>query len=242
MKVFTTINPNDGSDTQLNAISSWTKKYKVYSVNRKDEIEKIKDVYKDVIFIETDDTYLYKNKKLIKLNSILDAIEKTTDGISAIINSDIILNDEVELNIKSRYLINGIFIGTRYELDNGRKYPFIYGYDIFIFNSKYSNIFKNDNYVIGMPWWDYWFPICALKNRLNIYHIKDEIIYHKTHKTNYEHKIWLEFGKHLYNDIIVDTLDSDIILPLSKFYKGEENEPIEVKKFIESKQINISVV
>ena len=41
-----------------------------------------------------------------------------------------------ELNIKNRYLINGIFIGTRYELDNGKKYPFIYGYDIFIFNSN----------------------------------------------------------------------------------------------------------
>jgi len=55
MIIFTTINPNDFSDTQLNAISSWTKKYKVYSVNRKDEIERIKDVYKDVSFIETDD-------------------------------------------------------------------------------------------------------------------------------------------------------------------------------------------
>lgn len=242
MIIFTTINPNDFSDTQLNAISSWTKKYKVYSVNRKDEIERIKDIYKNVNFIETDDTYLYKNKKLIKLNSILDSIEKVSTGVSAIINSDIILTDGLDINIKNRYLINGIFIGTRYELDNGEKYPFIYGYDIFIFNSKYAPLFKNEKYVIGMPWWDYWIPICALKNRLNVYHIKDEIIYHKTHETNYEHKIWLEFGRHLYNDVIVDTLDSDTILPLSKFYKGEENEPIEVKKFIESKQINISVV
>ena len=242
MEIFTTINPNDLSNTQLNAISSWTKKYKVYSVNRKEEIERIKDIYKDVNFIETDDTYLYKNKKLIKLDSILDSIEKVSSGVSAIINSDIILTDKLDINIKSRYLINGIFIGTRYELDNGEKYPFIYGYDIFIFNSKYASLFKNKKYVIGMPWWDYWIPICALKNRLNVYHIKDEIIYHKTHETNYEYKIWLEFGRHLYNDIIVDTLDSDKILPLSKFYKGEENEPIEVKKFIESKQINISVV
>ena len=242
MEIFTTINPNDLSDTQLNAISSWTKKYKVYSVNTKEEIERIKDIYKDVSFIETDNTYLYKNKKLIKLNSILDAIEKTTDGISAIINSDIILNDEVELNIKNRYLINGIFIGTRYELDNGKKYPFIYGYDIFIFNSKYSNVFKNDNYVIGMPWWDYWFPICALKNRLNIYHIKDEIIYHKTHKTNYDTNIWLEFGKNLYNDIIVNTLNSEKVISTLEFFTGKNGEQMDVKKFIESKQINISVV
>jgi len=242
MIIFTTINPNDLSNTQLNAISSWTKKYKVYSVNRKEEIERIKDIYKDVNFIETDDTYLYKNKKLIKLNAILDSIEKVSNGVSAIINSDIILTDELYINIKNRYLINGIFIGTRYELDNGEKYPFIYGYDIFIFNSKYASLFKNEKYVIGMPWWDYWIPICALKNRLNVYHIKDEIIYHKTHETNYEHKIWLEFGKHLYSDVIIDILNSDKILTLFNFYKGENNQPIEVKKFIESKQINISIV
>jgi hypothetical protein len=146
MNVFTTINPNDVSETQLNAISSWTKKYKVYSVNRRDEIEKIKDIYKDVTFIETDDTYLYKNKKLIKLNAILDSIRKVSNGLTAIINSDIILTDELDINIKNRYLINGIFIGTRYELDNGKKYPFIYGYDIFIFNSKYAALFKNEKY------------------------------------------------------------------------------------------------
>jgi hypothetical protein len=242
MNVFTTINPNDLSDTQLNAISSWTKKYKVYSVNRKEEIERIKDIYKDVNFIETDDIYLYKGKNLIKLNAILDSIRKVSNGLSAIINSDIILTDELEINIKSRYLINGIFIGTRYELDNGKKYPFIYGYDIFIFNSKYASLFKNEKYVIGMPWWDYWVPICALKNRLNVYHIKDEIIYHKTHETNYEYKIWLNFGENLYNDIIVDVLGADRILTLPEFYKGKEGEQMDVKKFIESKQINISIV
>ena len=243
MKIFTTINPNDNFEAQSKAISSWSNKYQVYSVNTKEEIEKITDLYPNIIFTETEDTFNYKNKKLIKLNSILSAIDKICDSEPvSIVNSDIILNDNLQLNINQRYLINGLFIGTRYELDGDKKYPFIYGYDIFIFNSKYAPLFKNEKYVIGMPWWDYWIPICALKNRLNVYHIKDEIIYHKTHETNYEHKIWLEFGRHLYNDIIVDTLDSDTILPLSKFYKGEENEPIEVKKFIESKQINISVV
>jgi hypothetical protein len=72
MKVFTTINPNGNFDAQLEAINSWSNKYEVYSVNTKEEIEKISSVYTSVKFIETDITYQYNNKKLIKLNSILN--------------------------------------------------------------------------------------------------------------------------------------------------------------------------
>ncbi len=242
MKIFTTINPHGNTLTQLNALSTWSEKYEVYSVNRKDEIDKIRNIYENINFIEIEEDFSYKGKNLVKLDFILEAIEKESDGISAIINSDIVLSSELEIKINQRYFTNGIFIGTRYEIDGDKKYPFIYGYDLFIFDSKYAKLFKNDKYVIGMPWWDYWVPICALKHRLNIYHIKDELIYHKTHKTNYEHKSWLEFGEYLYNDIIKDTLYSDLSIKLEDFYKGVENGPLIVKKFIESKQINKSVI
>lgn len=243
MKIFTTINPNDNLEVQSRAISSWSNKYKVYSVNTKQEIEKIDYLYPEVNFIETNDTFDYKTKKLIKLNSILSAIEeKTLDKNEevAIVNSDIILNGDLSININKRYLINGLFIGTRYELDGSKKYPFIYGYDIFIFNSKNTKIFKNDNYVIGMPWWDYWFPLICIKNGMNLYHIKDELIYHKTHKTNYDKNIWFEFGKKLHKDIIIDTFNSNI--DFEEFITGDEGDQMDIKKFIEQKQINLSVI
>lgn len=242
MKIFTTINPYGNFEVQSHSINTWSKYYQVYSVNLKEEIEKIKDIYPNVIFIETNNTFNYKNKRLIKLDAILEAIEEKSSGIVAIINSDIKLKEDSEININKRYLKNGVFIGTRYELDGDKKYPFIYGYDIFIFDSKYTNIFKNDKYVIGMPWWDYWVPISCVKNGLNLYHIKDELIYHTTHETNYDYNIWLKFGESLYNDIIVDLLGYDKTLPLSNFYSSEKSGKLDVKKFIESKQINISIV
>ena len=239
MKIFTTINPNGNFESQNEAISSWSKRYNVYSINTKKEIENIKDIYPNVIFIETNDTFNYNGKKLIKLNSILSSIEEISENETvAIVNSDIILNENIELNINKRYLINGIFIGTRYELDGNKKYPFIHGYDIFIFNSKYSNIFKNDKYVIGMPWWDYWVPIITMKKGLNLYHIKDEFIYHRTHDTNYDMGIWKIFGEKLYDDLIIDKSN----ITIDHFLRGSKDEQMDVKKFIESKQINISII
>jgi hypothetical protein len=230
-KVFTTINPNGNFDSQNEAISSWSKRYKVYSVNTKDEIEKIKDIYPNVTFVDTNDTFDYNERKLIKLNSILSAIEELSNNEAvAIVNSDIILNENIELNINKRYLINGIFIGTRYELDGDKKYPFIYGYDVFIFNSKYTNIFKNDKYVIGMPWWDYWIPIIGLKRGLNIYHIKDEFIYHRTHDTNYDMNIWRSFGENLYNDLSIKSNIS-----FDSFLMGKEGEQMDIKNRIKDK-------
>jgi len=241
MKIFTTINPNDNFEAQSKAISSWSKKYQVYSVNTKEEILKINDLYHNIIFIETEDTFNYRNKKLIKLNSILSAIDKTCDSEPvAIVNSDILLNQNLQININQRYLINGLFIGTRYELDRDKKYPFIYGYDVFIFNSNLTDVFKNNNYVIGMPWWDYWVPLACIKSGMNLYHIKDELIYHITHETKYDMDIWLEFAKCLYKDIVIDTFSEDI--RLEEFMMGDKGEQMDIKKFIEYKQINVSVI
>ena len=99
MKVFTTINPNDNFEAQSKAVSSWSNKYQVYSVNTKEEIEKINSLYPNVTFVETKDTFNYKTKKLIKLNSILSAIDITCKSETvAIVNSDIILNKDIYLN------------------------------------------------------------------------------------------------------------------------------------------------
>ena len=107
MKVFTTINPNDNFEAQSKAVSSWSNKYQVYSVNTKEEIEKINSLYPNVTFVETKDTFNYKTKKLIKLNSILSAIDITCKSETvAIVNSDILLNQNLQININSGILAN----------------------------------------------------------------------------------------------------------------------------------------
>jgi len=237
MKIYTTINPYSNFDRQSESIKTWSNHYQVYSINLKEEIEKIENLYPDVIFIETDNTFDYNGKRLIKMNAILENIDKS--DIAAIVNSDISLNKSMIIDIDDIYLKNSLVVGTRYELDNGRIYPFIYGYDIFIFDPKNISIILNDNYVIGMPWWDYWLPISFIKNGMNVYHIKDQIIYHVTHETNYDMDIWLQFGKKFYNDVVNNILKCSYEISINEFLMGDFGEQMDIKKYIESKQINV---
>ena len=235
MKIFTTLNPNSNFDSQSEAMNSWSSKYEVYSINTKEEIEKISSIYKNVKFIETDVTYQYNKKKLIKLNSILSAIESVCENCNvAIINSDIILNDKIKESIFNKKYNDGLTIATRYELDGDDIYPFTNGYDLFIFNTKYLDLFKNENYVIGMPWWDFWIPLISIKAGLEVYHIKSKVIFHRTHETNYDDDVWITFGEYLYKDIMVKLMKNPMDLSVLDFCTG-------VKTFIEKKQINIKL-
>ncbi len=237
MKVFTTINPNGNFEAQHEAMSSWASKFTVYSINTKDEINKIKDIYPYVNFIETSNIYDHNGKLLIKLNAILDVIKQISSKYSCIVNSDIILKANFNINssFKRKYLSNGIVIGTRYEISEDEvTHPFNNGYDVFMFDIKHIELLYNDNYVIGMPWWDFWIPMITLKSLLSLYHIKSRVIFHRTHDTNYDMESWIHFGEYLYKDLMIDLLKNPIICDVYSFCHG-------VKKHIESKQINIKI-
>ena len=237
MKVFTTINPYGNFDAQREATLSWCKIYDMYSVNTEEEINIIKHLYPEVNFIKTENIYQIGTKKLIKLDAILDAIKLTDSKKCMIVNSDIILSRKINIDKK---FDNSLVIATRWELGEVPSYPFTDGYDLFIFDRRILDLFYNKNYVIGMPWWDFWLPIVANRVGIPIYHIKNQLIQHRTHKTNYEKEIWHSFAKLFYSDI----------KKLGGFWKIDEsiliNPDMEdgifcshIKNFIESNQINI---
>jgi len=231
MKIFTTINPYGNFEAQNEALLSWSKYYDVYSVNPIDEIEIAKEKFPYINFIQTDNIFTYGEKKLVKLNAILDAIKSVDCKQCGIVNSDIILKTKIE----PKHLTSDLLIATRWELDEINKpYPFVNGYDFFAFKKDIIDIFYSSNYVIGMPWWDFWVPLIAIKLGFKVNHVKNGIIFHRTHETNYDPDVWLHFGGYLYKDIILGLMKRQIEVDVLTFSKT-------VKKFIESKQNNIKI-
>lgn len=235
MKIFTTINPYGNYEAQSEATQSWASKFDLYSVNLKEEIEIAKDLYPHVKFIETSDVLECNQKKLIKLNAILDAATNQDSEYVAIVNSDIILSDKVKNVFIKKYLDdNCIILSTRWEIDDQKneKYPFNNGYDLFIFHRKFINLFKNQNYVIGMPWWDFYIPTIAIKSGIKIYHIKNQVIFHRTHETNYDLDSWIKFGEFFYQDIMLNLMQKPLEMSVYDFCQT-------TKKFIERNHRNI---
>lgn len=247
MKVFTTINPYGNFEAQKEAMASWSSKYEVYSVNTAAEIEIAKGLYNEVSFIETNSTYQIGEKTLIKLDGILDAIKSTGAKKCAIVNSDIILKGRISIDKKHE---GSLVIATRWEVGDVPSYPFRNGYDLFIFESRNMGIFYNKNYVIGMPWWDFWIPVIANKAGIPVYHIKNEVIQHRTHETNYNQKTWHEFACLFYSDMerlggnwkIGEDIAKSHVTDQESLVGVEIEDGafcIAIKKFIESIQINI---
>lgn len=240
MKVFTTINPYGNFDAQKEAMISWSSKYELYSVNSASEIEIAKELYPEVSFIETSNTYQIGEKTLVKLDGILDAIKSTRATKCAIVNSDIILSRKINIDKKCE---GSLVIATRWELGDVPSYPFESGYDLFIFDVRNIEIFYNKNYVIGMPWWDFWIPIIANKAMIPVYHIKNNLIRHRTHKTNYEHSTWQKFADYFYNDIKRLggnwKIDEDYTKDTDSYIIEDSIFGTAIKKFIVSTQINI---
>jgi hypothetical protein len=240
MKVYTTIS-SKLNDREKIAIESWSRYFDVVSINTIEEIDAISEHYPKVKFIESKEFYDYEDKKLIRLNSILEAIELQNSEICCIINSDIILDKDINknqiLNL-IKYAKTGLVISCRFDFIDTEFLKFSDGYDFFMFHKREIPLIKNIKYVIGMPWWDYWIPMVFLFSKKKIYHITNKFILHKKHEIQYDDKTYVSFSKFLVEDILRKTNNDENV---SKNIDTTYNLAKSIKYLIEKHSIEIKI-
>jgi len=203
--IATSLFPSGGSN-QLLAYNSWLMLgFKVISFNCRAEIELLQKGYPAVTFIEVSRTAQVKaGKPLVYLDDILNNLQKLPYRYLGYVNSDVVLLDK---NQDNEYLIESI----KKQLDQGQLLyasrldvesfedmqgvEYAKGYDLFFFNRFVLAKLPAADYIIGLPWWDYYLLVAAVINGITLAKIDNPLLVHKKHEFFYKAELWYEFAE-----------------------------------------------
>ncbi len=192
--IATNISPKN-IDRQSEAIKSWIKLgFNVVSINYAEEIEVLQPSFPDIKFVQAKrDGRQTFGKPVIYLDDFLEYLKNADSEVCGIVNSDIYLlgNEGISSSIK-KYTMDSIVYGSRIDVDSlkileGDVYEA--GFDFFFFDKSLTWYFPESDFCMGMPCWDYWMPLVATLEGLQIKKLISPFAYHlkKLCKCNAEH-------------------------------------------------------
>ena len=191
--IATSIAPFD-LGKQKYAVNSWLRLgFKVVSLNIQKEINQLQEKFPGVRFIRvTRDGRNLVGKPCVYIDDMLAALKQSSDHVVGIVNSDIIigyLNREAAgcFLYGSRIDINGV------EDVTGRVYSL--GFDFFFFDDSSIDHISSTDFMLGIPWWDYWLPSVALLNDIHVKRIDTPFGYHLRHEINYSTEQFFQFAR-----------------------------------------------
>lgn len=190
---------------QTEAVNSWLREgFSVVSINCRQEIEVLSDIYPQVRFVESiRDARDKFSKPYIYFDEFLDFFKSSEYRRFGLINSDIVLtslNDE-EKELILKCTDHALLFGSRMNVDSLEEphHGLMYhqGFDFFFFDEHYLHLFPRSNYCIGLPWWDYWAVIVPVLKGLPIHRMLTPIALHKKHEVKWDANIWKSLGDEL---------------------------------------------
>lgn len=200
MIALTSITPKHiHEDIQSVAIDSWVKLgFKVYSFNNAKEISLLGNKYNNVTFIESKSLEDLYNKPVVGLKSLLDFANESDDEHICLINSDIILDDSSNVlpSIIHKQPSEATIVKRRdFHNDINRNRVFEYGIDVFFIHKNYLHLIKDNNFALGICWWDYTVPYSLIKSGIRVNLLKEPFAYHRMHNVQYSHESWFSLAR-----------------------------------------------
>ncbi len=186
MIIVTSVPPN--SQNSIDAVKTWGKHGKVYSLNSEKELPI--EGYKGVSFISTHRVMQWNNRELVSINAMIDfAIQLNEDLL--LINSDIIIERLPEFND------DGITILTRCDYETGYEQGRLYehGWDAFFIPKHFLKMFPQTIFCMGNTFWDYGLPFNYLSKGILVYWPQGKCIFHKTHVFAWDFDEWQNMAK-----------------------------------------------
>jgi Flp pilus assembly protein TadD len=195
--IATSIAPRN-IENQRQVIESWKQLgFKVVSVNSHDEISVLKDQFPDVEFITAQrDARRRFGKPYVYFDDLLRYFRDSNYSICGIVNSDIHLRtDRRFTEFLRKEAIDSFIYGSRVEIPSlsgesmeGRF--FLYGYDYFFFDRKFTYLYPEEEFCVGLPWVDYWAVLIPILRNEHVKKLTTPVGYHVSHALNWDEKSW----------------------------------------------------
>lgn len=185
---------------QVSALQTWLNQgFQVISLNAKDEIIQLKEQIHGIELVPVNrDARKYFRKPVVYIIDILRYLQDNGEAIVGILNSDIYFKEKGSFADEIRKISNhSVVLASRTNISSlndlqGATYN--YGFDAFFIDQKLLHLFPESQYCLGIPWWDYWLPLIAIKKGLTLKLMKNKKLYHIEHKVNYSLEVWREMG------------------------------------------------
>jgi hypothetical protein len=188
--LFTTIPPN--SDFRP-VVDNWESSgFKVTSVNSSEEANILRTADVEVLEVESDQNRL-------KISEIMSAIADTGTPIAGFINADCRFIQPLDSERIKMFVKSSLVLAERIDVnETGGAATFLsLGFDAFFFDTATLRSLPDTDYRIGMPWWDYWFPLVMQRSGLALKRFSCPILLHTAHRLNWDEDAFLKGGRAL---------------------------------------------
>lgn len=180
--------PAAGQAYQALCIRSWIKAgFAVISLNAADELPFLTAAYPEVIFEAAERTAAAQwGAPLVPIVDLIACLARRGHAIAGIVNADIFTMADSQYFDRLLALCDGgVAYGMRVDVSDlsstAQAELYEFGYDYFFFDVTQARRVATADYVIGMPWWDLWFPMALSWAGLRLNRIFSPTAFHLKH-------------------------------------------------------------
>ncbi|MEA2080520.1 MAG: glycosyltransferase family 2 protein, partial [Pseudomonadota bacterium] len=186
---------------QKRAIQSWLDLgFEVISLNIQKELELLQPQFPGVKFVRARrNGSKLAGKPYVFVDDVLAALKETAHQVVGIVNADVELRAKPQIiDYLNQEAPVSFICASRIDVEQaedseGKLYH--RGFDLFFFNQNIVDRLPKTNFMLGVPWWDYWFPYAVIEQGIPVKRIETPFGYHIRHEVNYNSGHMIRFGE-----------------------------------------------
>ena len=217
--------PISAINTQADCVASvdCTAGFKVLSVNVRDEIAVLAERYPQVEFVATDRSAgAIAGRPTPLIDDLLLALDRQPQAVVGIVNADLCMETgkdwiaPVTASVASTVLLGHRLDVASWSTRPGEMaapgFPYTGGFDLFFFEKSaipecLAAAGAKRFFSMGMPWWDFWFPITLALQGYRVAMLEEPLAGHLIHPIKYDPAVWEYMGAQFVDYVCQQTAD-----------------------------------